>query len=120
MNPQSITVQFPKLHLNKVAVIKAVRALTGYGLKEAKDVSEIIDQPVVLKINPGAAGSLQSYVDEQIRVMISCGCEVRGSAAGIVEDLRKLGIAALEAGEDDLANDILQLVLAEKLRRKDQ
>jgi hypothetical protein len=38
----------------------------------------------------------------------------------IIEELRKLGSQALLQGEDDLANEILQLVLAEKLRRKPQ
>ena len=42
MIPNTVTITLPELYTsaNKVAVIKAIRTLTGMGLKEAKDLSE--------------------------------------------------------------------------------
>jgi len=105
---------------DKVAVIKAIRMLTGVGLKEAKDISEASgDQGFVI-----ATGNFYSYsntdqeIENQFRILRNAGVEVGGSAYAILQSLRDLGAEALKQGEDELANEILQLVLAEKLRRK--
>jgi hypothetical protein len=59
-------------------------------------------------------------IENQFRILRSEGVEVGPPVWKIIEELRKLGSAALLQGEDELANEILQLVLAEKLRRKPQ
>jgi hypothetical protein len=119
---QKFTITCGGSYANKVAVIKAIRTLTGLGLKEAKDASER-SGPQVYEIFPSSFTSWadpQQGIDEQFRILRNEGVEVGEPAWKIIEELRKLGSQALLQGEDDLANEILQLVLAEKLRRKPQ
>lgn len=102
---------------NKVAAIKAIRSLTGLGLKEAKDASE---RPGVSQTFPIAnLGTMVfSFFEEQCRILRAEGFEVGEPVTKILGELRRLGMEALKSGEDELAAEILQLVLAEKLRRK--
>lgn len=107
---------------NKVEVIKALRTLTGMGLKEAKDASEKLGEAsypfqVSLFDSTGQCKD-QNYVLEQFQILRRNGVESGPSVLALLEDLRKLAIQALEQGEDELSGEILQLVLAEKLRRK--
>ena len=48
----------------KVEVIKAVRAITGLGLKEAKDLVEGAPQPVVENVSKQAAEELKKKLEE--------------------------------------------------------
>lgn len=116
MENNHIVFTCPATYTNKVAVIKAIRTLTGLGLKEAKDVSE---QPGVrqsfLIAMPGGVNN--ALYEEQCRILRSEGVEVGGVVQKILQELRSLGSQALLQGEDELASEILQLVLAEKLRR---
>lgn len=114
MNIDRISIVAPSSMPNKVSCIKAIRSLTGLGLKEAKDASERPDRPQTFPI---ALGLSTSFFDEQCRLLRAEGFIVGGPAQQIIEELRQLGSQALLQGEDDLANEILQLVLAEKLRR---
>lgn len=122
----SFTVSFPVQYVgshSKIDVIRAIRFLTNVGLKEAKDLSETCSQ-VTLKHNFSLNNVTYSYpnrdtfIEEQYRILRNNGCKVDGSAVIIIDQLRELGAKALIQGEDELANEILQLVLAEKLRRK--
>ena len=49
---------------NKVAVIKAVRAITGLGLKEAKDLVEGVPAAVKEGVEKGEAEELQKKLEE--------------------------------------------------------
>ena len=119
MNKISIT--FPINHSDKVAVIKAMRCLTGMGLKEAKDASEVANEPKTFSIKlPYGTNSTEQYIDEQVRILRLNGCVVGSTAHKLLQSLRDLAADALKQGEDDLANEIMQLVLAEKLRRKNE
>lgn len=115
-----ITFTAPNTMPNKVSAIKAIRLLTGLGLKEAKDASE---RPGVAQTFPIDISQFNGWMDprraldEQIRVLRNEGFQIGEPVHIILDDLRKLGAKALEQGEDELANEILQLVLAEKLRR---
>ena len=100
--------------LNKVAAIKALRSLAFLGLKESKDAVEMVGVAQTFKADSSASAAFQ---EEQFRTLRNNGIEVQGTGMFIVEELRKLGAQALLQGEDELANEILQLVLAEKLRR---
>jgi len=102
------------LPFNKVQVIKAIRALTQYGLTQSKTVSENTNQQT-LNINTYSI----TNVTEKIGILKANGVKVTSPVYEIIESLRKLANDALHQGEDDLANEILQLVLVEKLRRKD-
>jgi hypothetical protein len=118
---QKFSFTIPKAPLiNKVSVIKAIRTLTGLGLKEAKDASEMPGKTQVFELS----GSLflphintDYEIDNQLQILRSYGVEVGDPICRLIEELRKLGSQALLQGEDELANEILQLVLAEKLRR---
>ena len=122
MIAEKFTIVVPGPLGNKIPVIKAIRTLTGLGLKEAKDASELFNVPQTFTLNVAgsATSTIQStsaFIDEQFRILRADGVQVGEPVYTILEDLRKLGSQALLQGEDELANDILQLVLAEKLRR---
>jgi hypothetical protein len=107
---------------NKVSVIKAIRTITSVGLKEAKDMSEI-PGVVTVEIKPQVSyGTVVSdtdvFLEEQYRILRNNGVLVGPAVHRILQSLRNLAADALQQGDDDLANEILQLVLAEKLRRK--
>lgn len=119
MEYERFTFTCPASIPNKVEVIKAIRSLTGLGLKEAKDASERCG-PQTLDIrlqNSGSFINIERAIEDYFRVLRNNGVEVGEPAFKIIESLRKLGADALLQGEDELANEILQLVLAEKLRR---
>jgi len=120
MDNRNFTFVCPASIPNKVEVIKAIRTLTGLGLKEAKDASERTGHqtyPIQLS-NFSSWSNSDRGVDEQFRILRNNGVEVGEPVFKILESLRQLGSQALLQGEDELANEILQLVLAEKLRRK--
>lgn len=107
--------------INKITIIKAIRTLCGMGLKEAKDSAETYGQQslrIDLRNSIISVGSEDVFIEEQFRILRNEGCEIGPSVNLILQQLRDLGAAALKQGEDELANEILQLVLAEKLRRK--
>jgi len=119
--PRKFTIVVKGNLVNKVAAIKAIRMLTGLGLKEAKDASEVINAPQTFDLfdqNFTSYGNPESIINEQFRILRNEGVEVGGSFHLLLEDLRKIGAQALLQGEDEFASEILQLVLAEKLRRK--
>lgn len=111
---KKISFTAPATITNKVSVIKAIRILTGLGLKESKDASERVGIRQHFAVN---ANMTHFLFEEQMKILRSEGFDVIPSALFILEKLRELGSQALLAGEDELANEILQFVLAEKLRR---
>ncbi len=112
---RKVTFVPPASILNKVSAIKAIRTLTGLGLKDAKDAAEMVGNPQTYVLNTGIT---ERDLEDQLRILRNEGFEVGPPVYKLLEELRKLGSQALLQGEDDLANEILQLVLAEKLRRK--
>ncbi len=104
----------------RVEVIKAIRMLTGLGLKDAKDASERYgEQHFTIAIHNFAAyPNPDNEIENQFRILRNNGISVGDSVQRLLQSLRELGAEALKQGEDDLASEILQLVLAEKLRRK--
>lgn len=120
--PTQLVITFPSDYTpyNKIEVIKTIRILTNCGLKDAKDTSEMFGQqilPVNIMGTSGFATPTDAYFEELCRILRVNGCEVGSSVLKILQSLRDLGAEALKQGEDDLASEILQLVLAEKLRR---
>lgn len=99
----------------KVSVIKAIRILTGAGLKEAKELMEIPGQYIMDLPELDTISSCKSEVEAQLYILIQNGVKV--SYYGILLDsLRKAAADAVLLGEDDIANNILQHVLALKLK----
>jgi hypothetical protein len=92
------------------------------GLKEAKDASDI-EHDQLLPVskgyfnNAGNPMGAEAEFENQLKILDSCGVHVVDNVFQILKKLRELASEALRTGEDELANEILQLVLAEKLRR---
>lgn len=114
-----IIITCPEIYRNinmngaKIQVIKAIRALTGMGLKEAKDASEIFE-PQTITIRTIIS---QQEFNDNIATLKANDVIIGTRVQEILEELRRLSTEAMKLHEDDLANDILQLVLAQKLRR---
>ena len=119
MSREKFSIICPKTYTNKVQVIKALRCLTGMGLKEAKDASEVVGVEQVLElIDLSHMADPERYTEEHYRILRQENVQVGPPVHKLLEELRKLASQALIQGEDELASEILQLVLAEKLRRK--
>ena len=58
------TVVLAEVGANKVAVIKAVREITGLGLKEAKDLVDGAPSPVKEGVNKEEADALKAKLEE--------------------------------------------------------
>jgi HPt (histidine-containing phosphotransfer) domain-containing protein len=84
------------------------------GLKESKDLCEKYQETQKIVID-GTVTDLA--LNEHILTLRQNGCKVGEPVHELLQSLRNLGSEALQMGEDELANEILQLVLAEKLRR---
>ena len=59
------TLMLTEIGANKVSVIKAVRELTGLGLKEAKDLVEAAPKPVKQGVNKDEANDAKTRLEEQ-------------------------------------------------------
>ena len=118
---RKLSMTITKAPVNKISVIKAIRQLTGMGLKDAKDASEFFNMVQIYDISPTIYTSFADpnrFIEEQAQILRNEGIEVGESVHKLLNELRVLGSQALQQGEDELANEILQLVLTEKLRRK--
>ena len=110
----SLTVPLDGICRNRVSAIKAIRVITSLGLKEAKDISDDYGSEHTLKVN----STSEAEFNEACRILRTEGYIVGGAVHFLLEKLRELAKEALQQQEDDLANEIMQLILAEKLRRK--
>ena len=113
MNTRKVRLIAPASLVNKVSAIKNIRELTGLGLKEAKDASELIGVSQDFNVS---AVCPEIRVQEIIRELKGYGFKVSPSIGLILDDLRKVATDAINIGEDQLAQEILQFVVAEKLR----
>ena len=117
--PGTIVITFPPSYgagQSKIEVIKALRSISYMGLKEAKDMSELAG-PHTFTVNMRTASDPGREFEEYCRILRSNGCAVGPTINKILQSLRELGSEALRLGEDEIANEILQMVLAEKLRK---
>lgn len=113
------TMTFPAdRNYNRVGVIKSVRALTGLGLKEAKDLTEKEGAQLVLlraadTVNPytNQPISAKMFLEDQIAEMRRNGVVVcEAVRAGTLADVRKLASDALMRDELDLAVALIDIV----------
>jgi Ribosomal protein L7/L12 C-terminal domain len=122
--PPTLLVTFPLSYTgyNKVDVIKILRSITNFGLKQAKDLSEATGNHIIPVQTAHwlvtTEAERDALFEEQCRILRANGCTVGDPTHKILQSLRELAADALKQGDDDIANEILQLVLAEKLRRK--
>lgn len=122
-NERTVSIKMPDYPvINKISVIKSIRIITGIGLKEAKDISEAAGSTYVLPVDfdyfsRKGVTDLETAFESECRILRNEGVEVGSVIHKILQNLRVLASEALLQGEDELAGEILQLVLAEKLRR---
>lgn len=126
---QKITVQFPDFSLSttsatgvvssKVAVIKALRNLSGLGLKDAKDTSEMLS-PVEVDLkfindNIAAGKVVEADKEVQLQILRSNGVKILSSTGSVLdsiaEDLENAICKAVKAKHYQLAKDISELLL---------
>lgn len=122
MIPKSIKLVFPSVgstNYDRIGVIKAVRALTGMGLKESKDMTEEAGEHVIrVSISDGVdfySGQTVSAADryklaiENLRLN---GVRVNENSlrSKMVEDVRRLASEAVLRDENDLAVALIEVV----------
>src|ERR1700674_4713240 len=67
----------------KIEVIKEVRAITGLGLKEAKDLVEGAPKNVKESVNKDEAGKIKAQLEKVgAKVELKCRCDERTGGAG--------------------------------------
>ncbi|MFH1571199.1 MAG: ribosomal protein L7/L12 [Gemmatimonadota bacterium] len=91
---------------SKVNVIKAVRALTGLGLMEAKDLVDAVPSTILEGVSAEAAASAVAYLEEA-GATATATCE--GDETGTEDAVEESGAAATEAG--DCASYAVQLTV---------
>lgn len=113
------TMTFPAdRNYNRVGVIKAVRSLTGLGLKEAKELTEKEGAQLVLV---RAADTVNPYTNQPVSakdVLYNAIAELRSNGvvvceavrAGTLADVRKLASDALLRDELDLAAALIDIL----------
>lgn len=108
--------------IDKIQVIRSIRQLTGLGLKESKDTSERVGVEQTLCINPAYFINTDNPMPEILSafdLLKYNGVQVMHTQT-LITRLRELAKDALELNEDELGNEILQLLLVQKLRHKNQ
>lgn len=63
--PSTYNVELTEIGPNKIAVIKAVREITGLGLKEAKDLVDAAPKAIKEGANEDEAKALKAKLEEQ-------------------------------------------------------
>jgi hypothetical protein len=119
---RTVSIKIPNYpFINKISVIKSIRAITGIGLKEAKEMSESAGNVYLLPVDLSYFTTngifAEAAFESECQSLRNHGAEVGLAVHKILQNLRSLASEALLQGEDELAGEILQLVLAEKLRR---
>lgn len=118
MNPTRITVTFPQdfryegnspRRFNKIEVIKSIRSLTGWGLKESKDASESIE-PVQLPIRHMTEDQFNAEIEILKRNGIE-GVTIGTSHRNTIRThMEEMAIQSIRYGEYNLAIDMLEFI----------
>jgi hypothetical protein len=97
----------PEHMLKKVNAIKAVRALTGLGLKEAKAVTDELQtgEPQKITVNAG-----QHDRQEHYDTLRSNGIQIMEMGNTYVREIRNLLIRTLKNGDYSIAEEVLALL----------
>lgn len=123
MISKHIKIQIPFGIPDRVAVIKAIRQLTGLGLKEAKDITGKTETQLLnVRVNDtrsyvdNSLISAESLYDQAVAVLISNGVQIehtfRTDRDGILLDMQLLAADAITRKDYDLA-----IALIDVLRR---
>lgn len=119
MIAKHLKLTFPPVNsgYNRIQVIKAVRQLTGLGLKEAKELTEMVG-PQLVRVRAEDQTDWTGVLHTADAVFKSCmdafkdnGVRVAdASPVGIMADLRKLAADAVMSSEFDLAQDLINII----------
>ena len=93
----------------KVDVIKALRGLTGLGLKDAKDLSEEIERNIRETFIIVAEGG--TYVDDSVSKLRAFGFTLEPKYKRVDDLLRDAAVAAVESDDFEKARNILDLLI---------
>jgi hypothetical protein len=122
MIPATITVSLPEHYdhnISKVHVIKSLRALTGLGLKEAKDLSERsgeqrieVDCPPAEDHATGRMIPAQERFNQAVADLRSQGLivDVNDFRNGAIDKMRTLASQAILREDYDLAEALVSLL----------
>ena len=114
MIPDKITLTFPDNYdaFSKVDVIKAIRSLSGYGLKEAKELSEQrgpVDLNIVMIVGLNDTSHALSFRNG-VNLLKANGVTVVANSLreGLIKDIRNLTSMAVLKGEVDIAKVLIE------------
>ena len=112
---KKFTITCPYSVSDKMYASRALRNLTKLDLKES---IEVLENPNVNQTFLLVDGLDYSEIEGQFRILENSGIKIQETVFTILEELRGLAKRALENGEDELSNDILNCVITEKSRRQ--
>ena len=96
---------------NKVMAIKGVRAITGLGLKESKDLVDISERKVVVFEEKAFEGQYNQYnIGYYLAMIRDGGWEVNEFAVSLLQRVKSVAIEALEYGDFLLARDLIDIL----------
>ena len=108
----------PNVAPNRVAVIKAIRSLTGLGLKEAKDLTEKVGNQLVRvrvedKVDPYTERLItaeQVLANDLAHLRSNGVMVVEAVRAGTLDEVRKLASDAVLRDELDMAAALIDVL----------
>lgn len=120
MIPKQVTISIPQeLNGAKVPIIKAIRAITGLGLKEAKDMSEQFGDHMIEvrcyaghNYDMGREVSAEENFQHYVRSLVAAGVGVRGHTKNdrLFTELKALICNAVASDELDLARALIDVL----------
>lgn len=115
--PYRISIMFPASTGNKVQMVRDLRILTGVSLKQAVDA---INQPGIyhdFTVADNSQNLRTELISNLTSSLTSLGCTIiHNGYTAIIMGLKKLANDAIQINREDLATEILQMLLTEKLR----
>lgn len=115
MIPTRITATFPiefrdwgnsPQRFNKIETIKAIRSLTGWGLKESKDASESVDL-----VQMPIRHMTEDQFNAEIEILKRNGITIETSHHNTIQtNMEEMAIQSIRNGEYNLAIDLLEFI----------
>jgi hypothetical protein len=99
---------------DKVAAIKAIRWITGFGLKEAKDLIDAVCNGITHTFKEQNAcyrNTEYSYsLDEELKAIRACGFTVVEMSDILTTQVQAIAVEAINACDYDLAIDLIRIL----------
>lgn len=103
----TLRLPYPSHMLNKIDVIKSLRALTGLGLKESKDITDslLLGVSHLITVRNNEDDNLSQY--DRLRAN---GIIINKNGNVYIRDIRNLSIRAIRNGDYTVAQKVLELI----------